>query len=321
VAELMAGRLERDRPLWTLHRVAGARPALVWRIHHALADGTMAMRFASEVLWEEAEATRHPSSGPRTLRSLAKRPSEGRRAASSSARTVLGRELQPASSRTPLDARLGRHRAVAFAAVSLADVKRVERAAGEGVTVNDVVLCAVAGGLRRGLLAGVEVPRLRAKVPVSLHHGGDEANRDSFICVDLDIHEADPARRLLAISRESRARKQAADADAIDRFFATLTERSPRAARAAARWAMSPHVFALNVSNVRGPAGALTVLGRPVTAVASLAEVAQRHALRIACVSAAGRMTFGLCADADALPNVAAIAEGIEAELDSLLGQ
>jgi hypothetical protein len=189
------------------------------------------------------------------------------------------------------------------------------------VTVNDVVLCAVAGGLRRGLLDGVEVPRLRAKVPVSLHHGGDESNRDSFICVDLDMEEADPARRLSAISRDSRARKQAADADAIDRFFATLTERSPRAARLAARWSMTPHVFALNVSNVRGPAGALTVLGRPVTAVASLAEVAQRHALRIACVSAAGRMTFGLCADADALPRVAAIAEGIEAELDALLGQ
>jgi hypothetical protein len=91
VAELMAGRLDRDRPLWTLHRVdgAGGRPALVWRIHHALADGTTAMRFASAVLWEEAarhpssgRAVRHPSSGPRSLRSLAKRPSEGHRAAS-----------------------------------------------------------------------------------------------------------------------------------------------------------------------------------------------------------------------------------------------
>ena len=311
-AGLMAGRLDRDRPLWTLHRVAGSsRPALVFRIHHALADGQAAMRYASQAIWDAAPEPRAAKPGG----AAPARATPGR----ASTRAALRRELAPGSSRTPLDASLGRHRAVALAAAPLADLRRIEHAAGAGVTVNDVVLCAVAGGLRRWVPAAPAVPRHRAKVPVSLHHGDDEANRDSFICVDLDIQEPDPARRLLAISRESRTRKQASDADAIDRLFATLTERSPRAARVAARWTMSPRVFALNVSNVRGPAGPLAVLGRPVTTVTSLAEVAQRHALRIACVSAAGRMTFGLCADADALPDVDAVAEGIEAELDALL--
>jgi hypothetical protein len=78
---------------------------------------------------------------------------------------------------------------------------------------------------------------------------------------------------------------------------------------------MSPRVFALNVSNVRGPAGALAVTGRPVRAVYSLAEVAERHALRVACISAGGQLTFGLCADAEALPALDEIAVGIEAEL------
>ena len=43
------------------------------------------------------------------------------------------------------------------------------------------------------------------------------------------------------------------------------------------------------------------------------------HALAIAIISYNGRMNFGLLADYDALPDVASIAEGIEASLAELL--
>src|SRR3954447_1837270 len=46
VAGLFAGRLDRSRPLWDVHVIdAGDDHSwIVWRIHHALADGTTAMR-------------------------------------------------------------------------------------------------------------------------------------------------------------------------------------------------------------------------------------------------------------------------------------
>jgi hypothetical protein len=50
----------------------------------------------------------------------------------------------------------------------------------------------------------------------------------------------------------------------------------------------------------------------------SLAEIAHRHALRIAVVSAAGRISFGLCADADAIDGLEVIASGIRRELGEL---
>ena len=58
VGALMAERLPRDRPLWALDVIAieGGRTALVWRIHHALADGSTAMRMARNVLFDEAGA-------------------------------------------------------------------------------------------------------------------------------------------------------------------------------------------------------------------------------------------------------------------------
>src|SRR5205085_3137719 len=59
VAGLMRARLDRSRPLWSIHLIpelASGGAALVLRIHHALADGSAAMRIASEVLWQ-AEAS------------------------------------------------------------------------------------------------------------------------------------------------------------------------------------------------------------------------------------------------------------------------
>ena len=81
---------------------------------------------------------------------------------------------------------------------------------------------------------------------------------------------------------------------------------------------MSPRVFTLNVSNVPGPPGPQRVLGSPLLELHSLAEIAHRHALRVAVVSAAGRISFGLCADPDAVDRLDTIAHGIEREVQAL---
>jgi hypothetical protein len=48
---------------------------------------------------------------------------------------------------------------------------------------------------------------------------------------------------------------------------------------------------------VRGPDRAVSVLGAPVGAVHPLVEVAQHHALRVAVLSVADRLGFGLVAE------------------------
>ena len=328
VAGLMHARLDRARPLWTIHLVpelAGGGAALVLRIHHALADGSTTMRICSAILWEpvagggDGPPREAPHRGPRG-------PSAPQASVSSPtprAARALDRELRPASGRSPLEARISARRAVAFAAAPLADVVRIESGV-QGATVNDVLLCAVAGGLRRGLPGGTTLPRLRAKVPVSMHRpddGAGVANRDSLFCVDLDVSEEDPMKRLDAIHLGTTERKVGGDASVLDALLNRGPRRLAPLSRLAARWSMSPRVFALNVSNVRGPAEPLAVIGRPVRAVYALAEVAKRHALRVACLSASGQVTFGLCADAEALEDLDAIAAGIEAEIGGLLAR
>jgi hypothetical protein len=317
VAELMTTRLDRSRPLWSVHLVELERDrrALVCLIHHCMADGMTAMRLASQVIWD--------STGPTLAPDLRAHPAPvGAGNGKLSVRHCVTRELMPAASETPLDRHPTDERRVAVAAASLSELKRIGKQA-DGATVNDVVLCAVAGGLRSwleyhgGSLAGV-----RVKVPVSLHdhdeHSDALGNHDSFMVIDVGTDEPEPAPRLAAISAQTRERKTMHDAQTLDHVFSDIRRISGVASSAISKWSGNPHVFTINVSNVPGPRAPIAVQGGPVSEMFTLAEIGNRHALRVAVVSLADEITFGLCADAAAVGDVDRIAAAIEADLGVL---
>jgi diacylglycerol O-acyltransferase len=321
VCRAMETPLDRDHPLWAMDVVSlpGGRTALVWRIHHAVADGMTAMRMARELLLEPAaeeppglHAPHHkPPSGPAV--------SAVQRAANLP--TTLRQDLAPRAVPSPLAQQVGPRRNVAFVDAPLEELRRIGHAAPRRATVNDVVLSAVGAGLRAWLdEVGAPAAGLRVKVPVSLHQQDerDTANRDSFIVVDLPLEQDDPLDRLAAVARQTRRCKRRHDAQTLDDFFRGLSHLSRSLERRAKHWATSPRVFTLNVSNVPGPSGPQLVLGAPLLELHALAEIAHGHALRVAIVSAAGRISFGLCADPDAVDGLDVIADGIACEIDAL---
>ena len=354
VGALMSERLPRDRPLWAIDVVdlEEDQIAAIWRIHHAMADGQATNGIGSALLWSDVAnppaadapppALPPPSRAELVAAAIAERAQAaaetaariGSRLLSSERRHValedlrrapatIRRELRPARERSPFDAEIGRRRAVAFSDHDLDEVHRAAHAAGAGVTINDVLLSLVAGGLRTWLAArhGSRGP-LRAQVPVSMHRPheapGAVPNRDSFINVELPVDEPDALRRLLAISAQTRERKAAHDADELYALFADVGHVSKRLFRLAHRVASNPHVFALSISNVRGPAGALYFAGGRLRELYSLAEVAPHHALRISAESVAGRLSIGVCADADAVPELPVLVSGFDESLDEL---
>jgi len=180
----------------------------------------------------------------------------------------------------------------------------------------------VAGGLRRWLEAHHgHLGAVRVKVPVSLHgpplapgdDTGQPGNRDSFFCLDLPVGTADPLDRLAAIRRATRIRKQDHDAQHLDALLRELAG-TPRLRRFAEHVLAHPRSFALNVSNIPGPRHPVQVLGVPVQTMYTLAEISEHHALRIAVVSLANTLTFGLVADPTLLAGVDHLASGIQAE-------
>ncbi len=297
--------------------VAGGGAVLVWRMHHALADGGTVVRLAEDVLWDPAPASAGP--GGRGSGTAAVGTPGGDPGRSSLAGVLTG-ELLPGLRRSPFDAEVGREREVALAVTSMSGLHGAARRLA-GATVNDAVLAVVAGALRRWLEhRHGPIHGLSVKVPVTLHHDGDQAgNRDSWFRVDLPVDEPDPVARLAAVRRETAQRKARHDAQELDELADRMARFSPRLASWSQRLQRCGRSFALSVSNVRGPDRVVTVLGAPVGAVQPLVEVAQHHALRVAVLSVADRLGFGLVADPSVVGGLDVLAAAVEQEAAEFL--
>ena len=233
---------------------------------------------------------------------------------------ALWRELRPGRD-TKLDQHIGPAREVAWTSFPLERLKRIEHGAGEGTTVNDVVLAVVAGALRRWLPRGWwdrrrppgPVPGLPARA-----RGGRGSARQPRLLheLDLPISEADPAARLRLINTETSERKLDHDADALYAFFHALGRFRPLY-RGVTRMTSGPREFALSVSNVPGPRQRPLILGHAVEQFSSFAEPADRHALRISIISLGGELAFGLCSDPEAISGL----DGLRGALAESIGE
>lgn len=314
-ALLFSERLDRDLPLWRIDVVplADGGTALIWRIHHVMADGTTAMRLAREVLWDEGPA--------KAVAHKARQADHERRR-----RHLIGlfeRELTRSKGASPFDGAIGNERVVAFATLSLTELHDSARSLA-GATLNDAVLAVIAGALRRWmeLHDEVRVDSVRVKVPVSLHHEGDtDGNHDSYFSVPLPLGEPDPLVRLKGIRAATAERKGDHDAEELDTLLHRVTHTSERLGHLLRKIEASPRRFALNVSNVKGPRSAVTLGGNEVESVHSVVEIGEHHALRVAVLSVGDRLCFGFCADPELVTDLDEMAVGAEAtaaELRSL---
>jgi WS/DGAT/MGAT family acyltransferase len=321
VAEAIASRLDRSRPLWSLRLVAPLAEggsALVIRLHHAWADGATAVHVLTDLLWDEAEVVHE---GTAAVGPVASSPSSwevARREVERLPGSIV-RELLPRGGRSPFTGAVGRRREVAFVPGRLSDYRAVAHGAGGGATVNDVLLAVIAGGLCSWIGGGAP-PALSVKVPVSLHpRNAAEAagNRDSFMVVELPLAEPDPLARLRAIAGQTATRKHHHDPETIDRLLSDLATIGP-VERLLRRLLSSSREFALSASNVPGPRDPVHVLGAPVRELYTVAEVGLDHALRASAISLCDSFAIGLCADPAIVPGLPSLARGMADALGEL---
>jgi diacylglycerol O-acyltransferase / wax synthase len=316
VSGLMSEHLDRSRPLWTFDIIgpfADGREAIAARIHHAMCDGIAAVRLLDAVLWD---AHPEPPAQSGALPGVRAAPPPGRLTTALRMPKAVARELGHRGAGSPFDLPITSARELAFTVAPLAELKAIGRSRPTHATVNDVLLTVVAGGLREWLEGrGVTTRRLRAQIPVSLHHRDEKAsalgNRDSFLNVDLPLGVDDPLARLDTVSAETRTRKTHDDARELYDLFHALG-RVRRFDSAARRFAGTAREFSVAISNVPGPSAAIGVAGRRVLHLFSSSEPALHHALRISAISCAGDIGIGLCVDPQAVPDVAGLAAAIE---------
>jgi len=357
-ATVLSRPLDRSRPPWEMYVIEGLQGGLVaslTRVHHAAIDGVSGEELVVNLLdpapepavvdppdppWEPERVPSDLELVGDALVELCRRPAVITRAAWRTAQagaSLLGYarrngfsavSLPLAAPRTSLGAPVGSERRVAFAQVSLDEVKSVKNAF--GVTVNDVVLAMCSGALRHHFAALDDQPEapLVAIVPVSVrgeHEGGTLGNRLSFMSVSLASAFDDPEQRLRAIGHAAQAAKaqdQAAGLDVVGSAWveAAVPGLVTSAVRFASRFGVLSRVRPGNliVSNIVGPSLPLYCAGARLVAAYPMGPIIDGIGLNITVQSYVGSLYFGLMASPSTIPDVWNLAHGLTDALHEL---
>lgn len=343
VADLMARRLDRDRPLWEIWVIEGLtddRWGMLTKVHHCMADGIAATHmlaglcddgisdsFAQHI--RAAKEAKLPAAEVNPLAILGglwNAPTAivagAARAAKGAAEIAIGL-LRAAPS--PLNGPIGDLRRYSGARVSLADIEQVCRAF--DVTVNDVALTAITDSYRNLMVKRGEQPlpdALRTLVPVSMRSGDafDKTdNRVSVMLPHLPIDEENPVQRLRTVHARLARTKSGGQRQAGNAFI-SLANHVPFAFTA---WALEiltrlPQRGVVTLAtNVPGPRRPLRVLGKEVLGVFPVPPIAMQLRTGVAMLSYADDLFIGILADYDQVADVDELARGIEAAVARLV--
>jgi WS/DGAT/MGAT family acyltransferase len=355
VAREMSRRLDRSRPLWELHVIEGlegGRTALLPKMHHALVDGLAAIGIGMILLdpTPEPMAIEPPEEGwtPRAfdrrshlmrgpVNRAARLVMEGAsRALDTSPRkaagefrkaTELATELarqRPQAPMTPLNHTISPNRRYATCSRRLDAIK----AAGKAVdgTVNDAILGAVAGMLRRYLdAAGTKLGGRDpvALVPVSIRREDEQeagGNRISTVFVDLPVHEPDPAERVRLVSAQMQQLRQSAAVRAGAVLVGATGQAPPLVAGLMVRAMGGVRAMNLVVSNIPGPQQPFYMNGSRLLEVYPAVPLnPANQGLSVGVMSYDGFVHFGLLADARLEPDVDVAARALGEALHEIV--
>jgi WS/DGAT/MGAT family acyltransferase len=351
VDEVMSVPLRRDRPLWEMwvcDAAAHERLAIVGKFHHCMVDGLAALELGSLLLDPTPEPSLRPSArwraapepGPRQLLlhglrdlagdqlSLLGRSLQGCASPLCSARTTVAgagraaRAVGHAALRAPVSALngpLSPLRRLAWAERPFGDLRRVKQAA--GVSVNDVLLTAVSGGLRTYLLRHGEEPMpLKAMVPVNMRRSDEVlGNRLSFVFAPLPCDESDPMTRLRRVQGWMARCKSDGQPEGADLALKAAEYAPGLVQQAISKLFASPRTFNLVVSNIPGPTQPCYMLGCRLESIYPVIPLADRHAVSVGMTTVGERACFGVYADRETLPDVELLAHYIDDAIAELL--
>jgi WS/DGAT/MGAT family acyltransferase len=288
---LMNEPLPRTRPLWELlvaPTPSGA--AVIFRIHHAIADGMAAADVVRRLLDDDdAHAPAPPVSRSSARSSPMDRLSAAMFGVRRTVTTLTARGLPD----TVLLGTRSSHHGVIFAD---ADLERIRTTAhGAAATVNDAILAVATAGYRAALTqAGGPIPaELPVSVPVALERRGASRNQVGVMLVRLPLDAASPEDTLDRIAAQTRVQKvQARQQGTLELM------RGPLGARLMDRVAHRQHLVGGFVTNVPGPDHGLHVAGAALVQLWPVAVLAANVRLGVAAVSYAGRLCLGVHFDA-----------------------
>ena len=336
--ELNGRPFDQAHPLWEIWLLTGAPaghvPMLI-RFHHVLADGIAALALLG-TLFDSAPDAPEPGSAPWTARPIPTRSEllgdalrrsitgigrgvgkiEHPRRTLAPARTWFRQGLQLAregrAPRTSFNRPVGRQHRVLLVRAGLEQAKQVAHA--HHATVNDVVLCTIAGGARALLAGRGELHRplvLKVSVAASVRapaSASQPGNLVGILLVPLPVGAEDPLRRLEQIARATTERKRLPPYQPAARFLQRWMIRAMNRQRR----------INLLMSNLPGPPQPMYFAGAKILEAFQIGVVQGNVAVQVGALSYAGQLNLDIVADANLVPDLTVFANGMTEDLERL---
>ncbi len=360
VSDFMTTPLDFGKPPWEVHLVEnyGDGCALILRLHHCIADGIALIHVLLSMADESFDPAQVPAPKPRRAadegllaglvspvvqavrgtvrvteavlhegmemlmnpRHLLTRAKQGMSVGAATSKLLL----MSADSDTVFKGRLGVVKRAAWShPVPLWTVKEIGR--GVGGKVNDVLLTAVCGALRRYLLAyheTVEDVNIRATIPVNLRPLEEAyklGNRFGLVFLALPVGIADPEERLLEVKRRMDRIKFSAEAP-VTLGILQLIGSAPYEVQKQVVDLLSKNASAV-MTNVPGPRQRLHLMGKPLGRMMFWVPRAGDVSTGVSLISYAGDVLLGVATDVRLVPDPEAIVAGFHEEFDALQRQ
>jgi WS/DGAT/MGAT family acyltransferase len=351
---IISAPLDPRRPLWLFHCIDNVNggSVLFGQLHHAIGDGVALMLVLLSLtdLTPDPEASHSPNPFTAMLRGRSKEGLEKARevaeevmpdgmrlllnpveALRSTGRWLkglasvgaLGRlVLRPSDPKTLFKGPLVVEKRVAWsAAIPLEDVKAIGKALGG--TINDVLVTAVAGGLRRYLEERGHEPldalNFRVAMPVnlrSLEKMSDLGNQFGLIFLSLPVGILDPARRLAELRRRATTLKRSMEPLVVYGILKAMGL-SPHALQKLVVRIFATKATAV-MTNIPGPRQTIFLAGSPIRDVFFWVPQSGRVGLGVSICSYAGHVRLGVGTDAGLVPDPEGIVKGFHEEMAEL---
>ncbi len=345
IERLHSNPLDLSKPLWEAHIIEGLegnRFAFYFKAHHGATDGLGAMRTIKQWLSTDPHGNVGPggeespekgaleladrnaitltrsilSSAISTVGATGEMAGKIVEMATGANSAVLGALRTPA---TPFNKKVTRNRRIAAAELGLDRMKKL--AATTSTTVNDVLLTAIAGSVRRYLLEIDALPKrtLTASVPVGIDRDEETINAAAgFVCpLGTDIEDPlERLRRIHAVTSRGKKELVALSPGALQQF--TLAGLLPIAF--SQKIATAPPLFNFVVSNLVLSREPLYLAGAKLVNLVPVSFLTDGYGLNVTLIGYGGKVTIGFVGCRDTIPHLQRLAiytEGALAELEA----
>ncbi|RNL80394.1 wax ester/triacylglycerol synthase family O-acyltransferase [Nocardioides marmorisolisilvae] len=339
IERLHSNPLDLSKPLWEAHVIEGLegnRFAFYFKAHHGATDGLGAMRTIKQWLSTDPNGLGGPGGEDAPDK---KELEKADRAAIRVARGIVsslgatgemaGKVLEMAmgansavlgalrTPRTPFNKRVTRNRRIAKAELDLGRMRAIAKAT--DTTVNDVVLTALAGSVRRYLAEQEQLPKrsLTASVPVGIDRDEETINAAAGFVCPLGTDIEDPVERLRRINAvTSRGKKElvALSPSALQQF--TLAGLLPIAF--SQKVVTAPPLFNFVVSNLVLSKEPLYLAGAKLVSMVPVSFLSDGYGLNVTLIGYGDKVTLGFVGCRDTIPHLQRLAIYTHDALDDL---